>query len=81
MNSPIILALLACITTIIIYVNAGKISNKWLKGSLQIASIFIGFFVAGAIASDATDFAKVGEYFFYIMIAIAIVNKLFGKKK
>jgi len=80
MNSPIIIALLGSVATIVVYMIAGNISNKWLKGSVQVFSIILGILVAGAISSDPGVSAIAGKYFFYIMVVVAIGSKLFGKK-
>ncbi|MBT8348657.1 MAG: hypothetical protein HKP62_04330 [Sulfurovum sp.] len=81
MNSPIIIAVIASIATVVVFILAGKISNKWAKGAVQIFSVLFGIFLAGAISSDTAISTKSGEYFFYIMITVAILGKILGKKK
>ena len=79
MNLSIMIAFFATIITILVYSLAGKANNKYLRGTIQIASVIVGIFVTGAVSSDSAVAAKSGEYFFYMMIAVAIGSKIFGK--
>lgn len=81
MNSPIIIALTGSIFAIVTYYLASKVSNKWLKNLLQLASVIFAIFLIAAMSASGAVSAKSGEYFFYIMVAVAIGSKLFGKKK
>ena len=81
MTSPIIVALIAALTTVALYYGCGKIGNKYAKGAAQIASVILGVVIAGALSADNLVSAKSGEYFFYIVVAFAILAKIFGRKK
>lgn len=80
MVSPAIIAAIASAITVILYRASGRISNKYAKGTAQLVSVILGLIVSASLSADPEVASVAGQYFFYMMIAIAILAKLFGKK-
>jgi hypothetical protein len=80
MNSAFIVAIIASLITVVLFYASGRIPNKYAKTSAQLLSVVLGVLVAGGLSSDNSVANAAGQYYFYIMIAIAIIAKIFGKK-
>ena len=81
MGSPIVVALIAALITVILYISAKRIPNRFARGAAQLASVIVGILVAGGLAADNIIANQAGEYYAYTMFGVAVVAALFGKKK
>ena len=81
MTSPIVIALISAVITIALYYACGRIGNKYAKGAAQLATVIAGVVISGALSADTSVAAMSGQYFFYIVVAFAILAKIFGRKK
>jgi hypothetical protein len=79
MTSPIVVALIAAIITIMLFYACGKIGNKYARGAAQIVTVILGVVISGALSADTSVAAMSGQYFFYIVVAYAILAKIFGR--
>jgi hypothetical protein len=81
MTSPIVIALIAAAITIALYCACGRIGNKYAKGAAQLITVISGVVISGGLSADNSVAAMSGQYFFYIVVAFAILAKFFGRKK
>ena len=81
MITSIIVASIASAITITLYYACNRISNKYAKGIAQLATVFLGIFISGALSSDTASAALAGQYFFFIVVVFTVIAKIFGKKR
>lgn len=81
MTSPVIIAAIGAVLSTIAYFLSGRIKNEYWRGSAQIGSIVFGLLIASSLSGDTKVAAASGQYYFFIMIAVAALAKIFGKKQ
>ena len=80
MTSPIIVSIIASAITITLYYASGRIENKFGRGAAQLSSVILGVVISGGLSSDNMVASDAGTYFFFIVVAVAVIAKIFGKK-
>lgn len=81
MHSPIALAIIGTIITLLLYNQCHKISNNILRGIAQLGSVFVAIAIVGSMAPDSKVAMLTGQYFGASIIIVAIISKIFGKSR
>lgn len=78
---PILIAILASVITIVLFVLSKKVSNRFLLSLAQLISVAAGILMIGLLSEDPGQARITGTYYFYILLAVALISKIFFKSK
>jgi len=78
MKSPLVIAVIGVVVTIVLYMLCGKLTNKVFKGIGQIGAVIAGLVAVAGLAPDTKIAGTASQFWFLSIVVLAVVSKLFG---